>query len=129
MKWPVVLAVTVVILVFGGITLNRTLTMFGCHDAIRQSVASVDGQFVAAVVERDCGATTAYSTLVFVTRAGGPFNPRERSPVFVIRGQNDVQLEWQRPGSLSVSYSPGKIVKSEASYDRIQLSYTERPVP
>ena len=57
-------------LTLGGIFVVAALTrcdpgLFGdCGDTVKAEAVSPDGRYVAAVFERDCGATTNYSTNV-----------------------------------------------------------------
>lgn len=69
-----------------------------CSNQMVSSAASVDGQFVASLIRRDCGATTAYSNLVFLKRSGdtkgkdGTWGEK----VYVSQGDVPIALEWSR---------------------------------
>lgn len=69
-----------------------------CSDQVVSSVTSADGQFVASLVRRDCGATTAYSNLVFLKKSGdtkGKDSSWWGEKVYVSQGEMPIALEWR----------------------------------
>lgn len=109
-----------------GVLLSRKMSMFDCADTVNHEVSSPRKRFVAAVVERDCGATTDYSTLVIVRRTEEPLDAKTQSPVFVIKGRNDVQVVWGDDNDLAVNYQSGETFKRETAYGDVRIEYTER---
>ncbi|TYZ48653.1 hypothetical protein C2I33_24935 [Ralstonia solanacearum] len=67
-----------------------------CSNQLISSTASANGQFVASLIRRDCGATAAYSNLVFLKRSGdttgkdGPWGEN----IYVSQGEMPIALEW-----------------------------------
>lgn len=67
-----------------------------CSDHMVNTTTSVDGQLVASLIHRDCGATAAYSNLVFLKKSGdikgkdGIWGEK----VYASQGEQLVALEW-----------------------------------
>lgn len=60
------------------------------------ATTSADGQFVANLIRRDCGATTAYSNIVYLKKSGdakgkdGAWGEK----VYVFQGEMQIALVW-----------------------------------
>ena len=78
--------------------------LFGdCADTITSEVASPDGRHVATVFERNCGATSDYSTNLSLREAEDAFDPDEQPPVLVVEGQVALAPAWSSKESLTVA--------------------------
>ncbi|MHA6882518.1 hypothetical protein [Ralstonia pseudosolanacearum] len=67
-----------------------------CSNQLVSSADSANGQFVASLIRRDCGATAAYSKLVFLKKSGdAPGKDGEwGEKVYVSQGEMPIALEW-----------------------------------
>jgi len=75
-----------------------------CGDDTKSKAASTDGQLVAYVYERNCGATTDYSAMVNVQSSTVRFHGDE-GILFVAKGQYDLSVEWTSPRALLIKCS------------------------
>lgn len=68
-----------------------------CSDKMLRATTSADGQFVANLIRRDCGATTAYSNIVYLKKSGDA-KAKDGSAwgekVYVLRGEMQIAIEW-----------------------------------
>lgn len=72
-----------------------------CPDNVLSRSTSPDGTLVATLFQRDCGATTDYSTIVSVQSPSQGFRD-ERTFVFVAKGQKSVTVKWTSKRDLSI---------------------------
>jgi len=63
---------------------------------------SADNQLVANVYERNCGATTDFSSMVNVQRASDKFRADE-GLLFVAKGRYDLSVAWAGPRTLLIT--------------------------
>ena len=67
-----------------------------CSDVLLKSVESGDGEFIANLIRRDCGATTAPATIVFLRESsatrgeGGSWGEK----VYVSDVEGDIYIWW-----------------------------------
>src|SRR5213080_201051 len=89
--WPII-ALGVLV---GGFLIYRymlsSMALFECRHSVLSEQASADGQYVATVSERSCGAVTDYSRVVSIRPRGTPFDGENtESWVFVISHQPEI---------------------------------------
>jgi hypothetical protein len=113
------------IVVLAGLLMRGWLYFGGCNDAILQQKQSPDKSYHVTVFERDCGATTDFSTIVNIQRPHKRFDPKRGSNVLVIKGRSSIELSWPPQGGLDVSYSTGEVFKSDTLWNgaRIQCKH------
>ena len=75
-----------------------------CDDDLKSKAASTDGQLVAYVYERNCGATTDFSAMVNVQSSRVQFHEDE-GILFVAKGRYDLSVEWTSPRALLITCS------------------------
>ena len=75
----------------------------GCANTVQQRVLSPDGR---RVFERDCGATTDYSTQVSVLEAGAEL-PNDGGNAYVYGHRTRLAVVWLSPSLLSIGYPAG----------------------
>jgi hypothetical protein len=83
-----------------------------CGNDIYQEVYSPDRQYKVVVFERNCGATTDFSTQVSILGATQEL-PNISGNIFVIDGHPDyaqVQVKWESDQAMEVTYSGGREV-------------------
>ena len=89
-----------------------------CNNDIAQEVSSPNGKYKAIIFERDCGATTDFSTQVSVLKASKSLSRSDGGNVFVadsnrgvvgtdIKGVMAVYAHWASNSVLEIHYPSG----------------------
>lgn len=86
------------------------LLISGCSDIcdveLLSEKTSPDGQYVATVFERNCGATTPFVRVVSLRHTGSEFMPEKNDDwVFTIHGRSSIDLSWIESTELRIFYS------------------------
>ena len=100
-------------------------TFFPCNDDIKSESRSPDGKYVAALYERNCGATTNFSTIVNIRNSSSKFN-RDEDIVLVVKGRHQISLVWKDSRTMQIvcaNCPPDDIFKRERSWKDIQIIY------
>lgn len=124
----VVAVLSVLLLIVAGCGLLLS-TVFGgmCGNEIFQEAYSPDGEYKAVVFQRDCGATTGFSTQISILKASADL-PDKGGNVFIIDGHPDwtgVTVDWETNRLISISYSDGYSVSEMEDTIRILFSTIE----
>lgn len=100
-----------------------------CGNTVGQTVVSPDGQLQAVVFERDCGATTGFSTQVSILRANQPL-PNEGGSVFVTDAPDASALPvvWTGARTLQIQYPAQTKVFYQATAAGVSLGLFRRAV-
>lgn len=105
-----------------------------CGNNVLAEAASPDGKFQAVVFERDCGATTGFSTQVSVLARSSNLGNKTGN-VFVAdtghgaapsgpRGSPVVNVQWRSPNLLSISHHPAaRVFLAKHDAYSIQVQY------
>jgi hypothetical protein len=72
-----------------------------CSDEVTAEITSPDATLSATSFVRDCGATTAYSSIVSVHKKSAGFRD-DNEIVFVANGRHDLAVSWIGPRVLSI---------------------------
>jgi hypothetical protein len=87
---------------------------------------SPNGQLVATVFERDCGATTAKNTQVSLRWRAEVFDYEKQPSFLIFQGSGDVQLSWEDATNLVVRAPSGaKVFRSERTKMGITIQYRQ----
>jgi hypothetical protein len=102
-----------------------------CANEIEQSVVSASGEFKALAFQRDCGATTGFSTHVSVLRASRTL-PNDDGNAFICTptrtASRSVVLSWSAPHRLKISYSKGvQVFRKASNVGEVTIEYAEVP--
>jgi hypothetical protein len=68
-----------------------------CSDKLIRAATSANGQFVAQLIRRDCGATTDFANIVYLKKSGdakgkdGAWGEK----IYVLQGEMQIALEWR----------------------------------
>jgi hypothetical protein len=97
-----------------------------CSDTLVSATTSANGNLVANTIRRDCGATTAFSNIVFLKKSGdakgadGTWGEK----VYVLRGETKVTVEWSGK-DLKIKAPPsGKdVFLKRDDWERIKITY------
>ncbi len=121
MKHKIVAAVAIVeglvlLFLFAMWSLDRAsagFQLFGCDGEIYSSAPSPDGKLMAYAFERDCGATTGFSSFVIIRDAKEKLNLTAdlvgNEIIFQADGDYHPNLKWKSKNNLQVSFSPGAV--------------------
>jgi hypothetical protein len=77
-----------------------------CGNEIGYEEYSPDRKLKAVVFERDCGATTGFSTQVSLL-GGAEKLPNEAGNVFIADGDPKIRVQWQSNNEVLVKFPPG----------------------
>lgn len=88
-----------------------------------QTVASSSGSPKAVVFQRNCGATTGFSTQVSVLPAIR-FLPNEGGNTLIIAGRIPLHIQWQSASTLQIAgLGQAEIYKQETHVMGVTISY------
>lgn len=97
-----------------------------CGNEIFQEKATPKGRFKAVLFQRDCGATTGFSTQVSLIPVDAPL-PNESGNVFVTNSHpqdTQINLQWRTPENLLIRNGVSlKTIKQEVFYQGIRIDY------
>jgi hypothetical protein len=100
-----------------------------CSNTILSEVASDDARYVAALVERNCGATTDYSTIITLRLATSAFSA-DSGIVFVAKGRQEVGIRWISETNVRVTCSScaeRDVFKREPVWKDVSILYDLKP--
>ena len=96
-----------------------------CVDETKREVLSADGAYVAAFFERNCGATTDYTSIVTLRNRGDRFDGDKNEAILVIDGPCTIDLAWTGR-TLTASYAKScSLVRRSASWRDVTVSFSE----
>lgn len=96
-----------------------------CGNDVMQTVASSSGSPNAVVFQRDCGATTGFSTQVSVVPAIRSL-PNEGGNALIIAGRMPLHVQWQSASTLQISgLGQAKIYKQETHVMGVTIRYSK----
>jgi hypothetical protein len=107
-----------------------------CVNTVLQTVPDPSQQLQAVVFQRDCGATTAYSTQVSILPVGARL-PNDGGNTFVAdvnpdaaaalaAGTPEITVQWLAPDHLEVRHYPGvRIFRSEEQAEGVRITYQQ----
>jgi hypothetical protein len=97
-----------------------------CVNVVLTEVVSPDGQFIATVFERDCGATTAKNTQVSLRQRSESFNYEKQPSFLIFEGSGKVLLTWLSETKLLVHLPlDAKMFRQERNQKGISFDYTQ----
>lgn len=90
-----------------------------CGNEIFQEIYSPDNDYKVVVFQRDCGATTGFSTQISILKASQDLSNKGGN-IFSMDGHpdwTDVQVKWDTDRALLISYSgPYKVFTQKETY-------------
>ncbi|MGG3801947.1 DUF5412 family protein [Metabacillus fastidiosus] len=122
---PILITLIVIIfmIVVGNFILN---TLFGdmCGNDIKQKVSSPNGENVAYIFERSCGATTGFSPQLSILDKDDKFKNKSGN---TFRTNRDFSIEWLDNKQLKVIYhKSSETYKMEKESNGIQIEYVSK---
>ena len=121
------------------LTLIASLATAGCSDACENTIASrllsPDGTHAATLFQRDCGATTGYSTQISVldngdapTGSGNAFRADDNHGVAAVGEWQGpwADMRWVAPDRLLIRYaSKSRIFEQANEVDGVKIDYKQ----
>jgi hypothetical protein len=104
---------------------HKPALVFSCEDTVLKEETSPNRRYTVTVFERDCGATTDYSTIVSVRTFKERFDA-DKGRIFIVNGREPIVVAWQSETSLTIrcpSCSPEQIFKREKMWKGVTISY------
>ena len=96
-----------------------------CEDTIKIEAKSPDGKYLATYYERDCGATTDFSTIVQLRDSSASFEGDALGSV-IVKGQHKLDLVWDDNRKLRLQCHDCRaedIFKQEKTWKDIDISF------
>jgi hypothetical protein len=112
----VVLLLLVVVVAGCGVLLWSSSKIL-CRNDVFQEVYSPNGEYKVEIFERNCGATTGYSTQLSILTASEDL-PNSHGNIFTMDGHPDwtrVQVTWNANNSVTITYPEGYTVAIKES--------------
>lgn len=103
--------------------LRDAFSFLPCGDDIVTSVPDPSGQYKATVLIRDCGATTDWSTLVFVRKTG--FLGGETGVLLALKGRQSVLLAWKDKHTLVIHANTSDAFTQATYWKGINVLYAK----
>ena len=68
-----------------------------CADKLLYEATSSDGKTAASLIQRNCGATTAYANIVYLRKVDGAKEKNEvwGEKIYVSQGETEISLTWK----------------------------------
>jgi hypothetical protein len=101
-----------------------TLLRSACDNSVKSEKRSPDGKYVVTLFERNCGATTDFSTIVNLRESSEKLNGDDLG-ILVVKGQHEIDLTWDGNTGLRLQCSDCRsddIFKQERKWKDVQIS-------
>ncbi len=122
-----VIIFALVLMASGGVFLLESLFGGWCGNRVFQEFYSPDKEYKAVIFERNCGATTSFSTQVSVLPAAAQL-PNEGGNILAMDGHPDwtaVTIRWETNRRVSITHAGQYKVLSKQNAIRIFLTTIE----
>jgi hypothetical protein len=96
-----------------------------CDNTVRYEIKSPDGKYVVTLFERNCGATTDFSTIVSLRESSTEFKADDLG-IFVVEGQPKIDLAWDGNTRVRLQCQDCRaddIFKQERSWKGIEIFF------
>lgn len=96
-----------------------------CENTVKSEIKSPDGKYIVTLLERNCGATTDFSTIVSLRESSTEFKPDDLG-VFVVKGQTKIDLTWEGNTRLRLQCQNCRaddIFKQERSWKGVEIFF------
>ena len=111
-------------------TLAVSMLLAGCSlcgNEIGYEEKSPNGQLKAVAFERDCGATTSFSTHISILPTNQKL-PNEGGNVWVAKGDLKVRLRWEANDRIVVTYpTDARIIMKQEKRSGVSIRYESLP--
>jgi hypothetical protein len=107
------LASIAIVIVIGFSILGQFALSPKCELSELDTRSSPDGEIVASVFHKNCGATADYITGVALRRAGQSFTDESSNVVLVIEDTVSIEVRWAGDNKLEIGVSPAAPIFSK----------------
>ncbi len=98
-----------------------------CGNDIGYEEKSPSGKLKAVAFERDCGATTDFTTQISILR-GDEKLPNEAGNLFMANGNLKVRIKWEAEDKLVITYpSDAKVGRKQPTQSGVSIRYETLP--
>jgi hypothetical protein len=95
-----------------------------CGTIIRHVIPAPNATASAVVFERDCGATTNFSTQISIVPTGAVFSAEKHPAFFVVGGRHDLVPRWNGGTEIEIAVPQGeKVYRKESHVNGIEVTY------
>ena len=124
------------LLLFAMLPLGACDTIDGCGNTVASRLLSPDGKHAAILFERNCGATTGFSTQVSIVAANA--SPGGKGNTYIANGGSTpapwggpwARIRWLGPNRLEISYDPtSRIALQESQVAGVSIDWRTAPPP
>lgn len=98
-----------------------------CENTVKSEIKSPDGKYIVALFERNCGATTDFSTIVSLRESSTELKSDDLG-IFVVKGQPRIDLAWEGNTRLRLQCQDCRteeIFKQERTWKDIHISFVQ----
>ncbi len=74
-----------------------------CKNVARVKATSGDGKLIATIYERNCGATTDFTSIVNIRSVSESGDGEDKNNVFIVKGRSAISAVWDGPRKLTIS--------------------------
>ena len=94
-----------------------------CDNKLREEVPSPNGEYVVSIIERNCGATTPFMSLVSIRRSDSSFDAEDyENWVFTIEGKSNIAVSWEENKKLKITYTgTGSTPNQKKTWNGIEI--------
>jgi hypothetical protein len=99
-----------------------------CSDDVKANSSSPDDKYIATLYERNCGATTDFTTIVNLRSSKEKFDS-EKGDIVIIEGRRQVNILWKDERTLQVECKDCRsedMFKRESVWGDIEILYEAR---
>ena len=94
-----------------------------CADNVKSQSVSPDGRYIARLVERDCGATTDYSTVVDLRLSSESLDSHQDNWILTMPGRHSITLTWQGNTELMIMLPQSRTVVQKTAWGDVEVTY------
>ena len=97
-----------------------------CGYEITSSSVSNLGTYTVSQVHQNCGATTGYSTGVFIHYSDVGFDPESTHLLFAMHGRQSVPVRWTSDTEVRISVRPQDANNMNCEWGRVEITCSNK---
>jgi hypothetical protein len=95
-----------------------------CGTTICHVILAPGGKASAVTFERDCGATTSFSTQISIVPSGAVFSAEKYPALFAVRGNRDIIPHWHGENEITIDVPRSEeVYRSESHSNGVTIDY------
>lgn len=96
--------------------------LYKCNNKLLNESLSPKEGFTSQSYERDCGATTDFSTIVVIRKNNRSSQQGEPTLIAAAKGRISVDVKWISESQITIK-SPGAFVNKKTRFENIEITY------